>query len=236
MAKRGSAQHLKRLAAPKQIPLHTKKEHTWLIRPAAGGHSFTESIPLAVLLRDVLGIVRTMHEAKQILSSRLVLVDGRVRTEAKFPVGFMDVLDLPKAGKSYRIGVDPQGRLVPFEIPAGQKNSKLARVERKFAVPGRKISITLHDGKTLLSDNHLKVGDSVRVSLPQLKIESVLPLGPGVRCLVREGKHAGTIATLEEIIARREGRAAEARLKDNKDEFITVARYLFVVDEQFRMG
>lgn len=235
MAKRGSSKHLKRIAIPKEIPLEGKKHNTWLVRGLPGAHPFSMSMPLAVLLRDVLKIAKTLKEAETILSQRLVLVDGKPRTEPKFPVGFMDIIDIPQAGKTYRIIVNSHGYLLPREISNKQKNVKLARVEKKFVVPGSKIAITLHDGKTLQVDKQLKIGDTVQVTLPKPSIQGVLPLKPGARCLVREGKHAGTLATLEEIIQRREGHANEARLKHGDQEFITVAKYLFVVDEKFSL-
>ena len=48
--------------------------------------------------------------------------------------------------------------------------------------------------------------------------------------MITEGKHAGTIAKLVDIIERQEGKPAEAKLDSKDGEFITVAKYLFVVD------
>lgn len=235
MAKRGGSKHQKRIAVPKAILLPTKKESTWLVRTMAGGHSLHASMPLAVLLRDVLHYAKTMSEVKKILSQRFVLVDGQVRVEPKFPVGFMDVIELPKAGKHYIILVDNHSRLIPKEISKDQKSSKLVKVVKKYTIPGNKIAVTLHDGKTMQADNNVKVGDSIRISLPKLSIQQVVKLAPGAKCIIREGKHAGMLAVLDEIIQRKEGRAAEAKLKHGKEEFVTVAKYLFVVDEGFKI-
>ena len=51
------------------------------------------------------------------------------------------------------------------------------------------------------------------------------------------GSNSGAklVATLDKIMERK-GRPAEARLKNEKEEFITVAKYLFAVDTEFRMG
>jgi ribosomal protein S4E len=48
-----------------------------------------------------------------------------------------------------------------------------------------------------------------------------------------EGKHAGSIVKLKEIIERKGGKPSEALVSDKSEEFITVAKYLFVVDEAF---
>lgn len=234
MAKRGGTRHLKRIAAPKTIPIHDKKESIWLLRTRPGPHALHEAVPLGVLLRDVLQITSTMRETKKILAGRFIYVDGKPRSDPGFPVGFMDILDIPKAGKTYCLLVDSHGRLQPREWASASKNEKLAKVVHKYLIKNGKVAVTLHDGKTLQVDTALRVGDSVRVQIPVPKIQRVIPLQIGARCMVREGKHAGTIATLEEIIQRKEGRASEARLRSEKEgEFITVAKYLFVVDEAF---
>ena len=62
------------------------------------------------------------------------------------------------------------------------------------------------------------------------KIEKVLKLEKGATCFITEDKHAGTVAKLAEIIVRKEGKPAEAKLETKDGEFITVAKYLFVVD------
>ncbi len=235
MAKRGATKHLKRIAIPHSIALREKKSNTWLVRTMAGPHYFKGSVSLAVLLRDVLGFAKTMREAEQILSARNVLVDGRVRKEPKFPVGFMDIISIPKAGKTYRLFVDSHGRIMPHEIPADQQSSKLAKVVKKFTVPGKKFGITLHDGKTLLTAENIKPGDSVQISIPEHEIKGVLKLSKGVRCVVREGKRAGVIATVEEIIERKGSKRAEAKLSAGGHEFITIADYLFVVNKDFKM-
>jgi ribosomal protein S4E len=51
-----------------------------------------------------------------------------------------------------------------------------------------------------------------------------------------EGKHAGSLVKLKEIIERKGGKPNEALVQGKSDEFITVAKYLFVVDEGFKSG
>ena len=53
MAKMGSRKHLKRYKAPKSWPIHPK-EDTWTVKPSAGSHSIEDSIPLTLVIRDVL--------------------------------------------------------------------------------------------------------------------------------------------------------------------------------------
>ena len=44
----------------------------------------------------------TGKEVKMILMQRLVKVDGKVRTDATYPAGFMDVIELEKTGEFFR--------------------------------------------------------------------------------------------------------------------------------------
>jgi ribosomal protein S4E len=129
--------------------------------------------------------------------------------------------------------VDAKGRLVPHEIGKDEAAHKILRVVRKHTIPGGKMSVTFHDGRNMLSDNHIHVGDSVIVSLPKVAMKSHLKRDKGARCLIMEGKHAGMIVKLKEIIERKGGKPSEALVQDKSEEFVTVAKYLFVVDEAF---
>ena len=59
-----------------------------------------------------------------------VMVDGKVRTDPNFPAGFMDVVELPKAGDQFRLVFDTKGRYVLHRIDDEEKKYKLARVRR----------------------------------------------------------------------------------------------------------
>jgi len=239
MAKRGGCVHLKRIAAPKAIPISDKKAATWILRPSPGPHSKDRNIPLGVLLRDVLGAVKSMREVKRILKLRFVQVDGIVRVDEKFPVGIMDVVTLVPEKKSYRLVVDWKGRLVPMEVKGDAAKEKTAKVMGKQTVKKGKISITLNDGRNILADKHINVGDSVIMKFSEsakdkTKIIEHLKLQPGARCLISEGKHAGSLVDLKQII-KRKGKKSEAIVSAGDDEFITVSDYLLVVGKDFEV-
>lgn len=111
MANMGSRKHLKRFKAPKMWPIH-KKEEVWTTKTSAGPHALEESIPLVMVLRDILGLAANSREAKIILNNSDVLVDGIPRKNHRFPVGFMDVISIPKINKTFRVLQDYKGRLV----------------------------------------------------------------------------------------------------------------------------
>lgn len=233
MANRGQKKHMKRLATPKAVPIRDKKARTWIIQPSPGPHPKKSCMALGVLLRDILKVASNLAEVRQILSNRMVQVDGAVRTDEKFPVGLMDVISFEKSGKHYRIVVDGKGRLKVEEVKKDDASKKLLRIVKKHTAPGGKITYTFHDGRNMLGDNHLKVGDSILVSLPKADMKGHLKRDKGAICLVVEGKHAGTVVKLKDIIKRAGGKPPEALVQHDKDEFITVAKYLFVVDDKF---
>uniref|UniRef100_A0AC34FI94 40S ribosomal protein S4 n=1 Tax=Panagrolaimus sp. ES5 TaxID=591445 RepID=A0AC34FI94_9BILA len=87
---RGPKKHLKRLAAPKNWMLD-KLGGVFAPRPMSGPHKLRESLPLVLFLRNRLKYALSYTEARKICKQRLIKVDGRVRTEMRFPAGFMGI-------------------------------------------------------------------------------------------------------------------------------------------------
>ncbi|VVC01265.1 30S ribosomal protein S4e [uncultured archaeon] len=145
----------------------------------------------------------------------------------------MDLVEIPKVGKTWRIQIGPDGKLAAKEVSAAAAGHKLVKVVGKHTIRGGKVQVALHDGRTLLADNAVKVGSTLQVSVPAFKINKALPLESGVRCLITSGKHAGEMATLEKIIERVGSMDSEASLKSGNESFVTVTKYLFVVDNEF---
>ncbi len=230
MAKKGGTSHTKRLAIPKVIPIRNKKENKFITTTAPGTHSKTKAIPLGVLMRDILGITKSASENRKVLNAKQVFVDGVIRRDEKFPIGLMDLVFFLKANKTYRIIINTKGQLIPIETKL--INNKIGKVVKKHTVKKGKINITLHDGKNILANNNICIGDSVIINTPSQKIEKVLKFEDGAKCLIIEGKHVGNIANLESIIERKEGNWPEAKLK-GREEFITVAKYLMVIDDSY---
>ncbi|MFH1470710.1 MAG: 30S ribosomal protein S4e [Candidatus Micrarchaeota archaeon] len=228
MASKGGSSHLKRISSFRTLRI-AKKTHSWLIKAAPGPHRLEEAIPLGVLVRDYLNLAANTREIKYILNHGEVFIDGRLVKDPSFPVGLMDVVTFPKIGKGYKIGIDDHGRFTLNEVSLDEAKSKLCKIRSK--VKGKKgaISLGLHDGKTVPGDNNYSIGDSVKVSVPENKIEKLLKLEPGARCLVVKGKHAGKVCKLKEF--RMVGnRKYEAHMEEDGGIFITTKPYLFVVE------
>ncbi len=216
--------HLKRIATPRTWSLARKKE-TFIVRPHAGGHSLEFGMSLGMVLRDKLGLVQTLREGQKMLHNQKVLVDGKQRKDRRDMVGLFDVISFPALKKQYHITLNQKGKLVVEEVSETQSNSKKAKVTGKSVVPGGKTQLHLHDGKNVLYDGAVKVGDSVELSLPDYKVKSVLSRQNGAEVFLTQGKHAGSTGSLTSF----EGDLASYLPHGSKDKVETATKYLFVV-------
>ncbi len=232
MAKRGGSRHYKRLTVPSSLPVIGRKHIHWLLSPKPGPHPRHQALALGVLLRDSLHVGEDMREVKKAVVAGSIKVDGHIVRDVRRAVGLMDIVEIPKMGKTWRMQI-AGGRLSPKEIDGASAKHKLCKVTGKRTIAAKAVQITLHDGRTMKADNSVKMGATLALSVPAFKLEKQLALQPGVRCLITSGKHAGEIAVLENIIERVGSMGSEAQMKAGGENFITVTKYLFVVDDQF---
>ena len=215
---------MKRISAPKAMMLQ-KKEYTWIQKPLPGPHMISECVPISLMLK-IIKVAETMKEVRKILSSRSVLVDGRIVTEPKFPVGFMDVISA--GDKSWRVLLDGKGRIIAKETK--EKGIKICRVENKVIVKKGKLQISTNDGRTLFGQD-AKVGDCLIISLPEGKVTKRLPLEVGMKCFIVGGKHVGKKAVIEEIISGSATRLAEVKCNIDGSTSNTFKGYIFPIGD-----
>jgi len=190
---------LKRLVAPKFWRLE-KKKSKWTVAVRPGPHKKFDSIPLQIILRDILKIVETGKEARSVLTNREVLVDGRVVKDHAFPVGLLDVVAIPKIKKYYRIVPYKHGFTL-VEISEGESKHKLLKIMDKKILKKGRVQLNLHDGRNLIvAKDEYATGDSILVELPKMKIVEHVKLAPGNMILIFEGKHIGTTGKIKEVV------------------------------------
>ena len=222
------SKHLKRLAAPRSMKIH-RKERVWAIRAAPGPHPFEKALPLGLLVRDYMGLCDTYHEAKRIISSGSILVDGVKRKHYKFPCGLMDVISVPAMQKNYRILFDRNGKLVLVSIQQIDAGWKLCRIENKTIIRGKKIQLNLHDGRnTLVEKDDYKTGDVLRITFADNKISDVYKFDKGTIAMIIGGSHIGEVANIEELQIVPSSKPNLAKLKSDK-EFSTTANHVFPI-------
>jgi len=220
------------MRAQKRLGVVGRKKIKWLLAPMPGTHKKSESVSAGVLLRDVLSHVSNLHEAKKVLHTGNFLVDGKKVHEPKFPIGIMDIISEPAEKKSYRMVLSGE-RLTPKEVSGEAAARKYLKVTGKTIVKGNKIQVSFHDGRTYLGDKNISTGDTCVFSVPELKLLSHIKFAPGASCLVTHGKHIGETAKLEKIIERPGSHETEAQLAGTSGNFVTLVKYLFVIDEKY---
>ena len=90
-----------------------------------GAHSKNASIPISVFLRDTLKIVTSLREAKSVIYSGKIKVDGVVRKSLHHGAGLMDVIELEGHNKTYRLVPQNGTLLKPIEIDDDEKTKKI---------------------------------------------------------------------------------------------------------------
>ncbi|MFX1474055.1 MAG: 30S ribosomal protein S4e [Promethearchaeota archaeon] len=233
---KGSRKHLKRLAAPGHWQIR-RKEHPFTIRTSPGSHSLTESIPLAVVVRDMLNLTTTFKETRRVIARGAVKVDGIVRKNYKHPVGLMDVVEIPEIKVRYRMVPSSQHLLSIHSIPKGEVGVKLCKIVGKTTVVKGNVQLHLHDGRNVLvtvkdpktkPEQEYNSGDTLLITIPKQGIQTRIPLKEGVTAIITGGVHTGFVGVLEKI-------DTEIKLGTIKGAdgttFQTALRYVFAIGE-----
>ena len=198
MPRIAGSKKLKRQMAPMFWGISRKSPRfVTTVRP--GPHSKQFSIPSAVFLRDTIKLVTTAREAEYAIYNGKVKVDGVLRKSVHHGIGLMDVVELEGVSDIYRL-VPKKGHLLePIKIKSAEKAVKLVKVTSKTTIRKGKTQIGFHDGRSLISDTKVSVGDSCLMQVPEQKINEVLPLEKGSKVLVTKGVNAGQLADVKEI-------------------------------------
>ena len=221
-----SSSHMKRLAMPRSWPL-PRKTTIWVSRPRPCGHPIERCMALGVVLRDVLEIAQTIREAKLVLATRQVRVDGEIVTDIRRGVGLMDVLTVGET--NYRCMLDMNGKLRYVEIPAKQAGEKLCRIDGKTTVKGGKTQLNLHDGRNILVDDANKYNsrDTLRIAADSQKVKKHLKFKNGVLAYLIGGSHIGATAEVTDYISKRSSKDNEVTFA----EFGTISDHVFVIGD-----
>ena len=198
MVKIAGSKKLKRQMAPLFWGI-TRKDKRFVVTVRPGSHSKNASIPSAVFLRDMLKTVNTLREAKFAIYSGKVTVDGVKRKSLHHGIGLMDVIELDGLKEVYRLVPKDGTLLQPIIIKAEEKSKKLLRVKSKVSIKHGKTQIGFHDGRSLIDETKVSVGDTCILQVPEQKILDVIKLEKGVLGLIINGANAGKIGSISEV-------------------------------------
>jgi small subunit ribosomal protein S4e len=182
-------------------------------------------MPAEIVLK-ILGFAQTKREAKKILNTKEIIVDGRKIKSPKFPIGLFDVLTIKETGENFRCNLDEKGQLMFKPIKKENAKFKASKIVGKTVIQGGKFQINLSDARNIISEKtQNKVGDTLLIEVPEQKIVRSMSLEKGAKILLVGGKHAGDTGVVEKI----EG---EHLVYKNKESIITLKEYAFVLPEE----
>merc|ERR1712224_156756 len=150
-----------------------------------------------LIIRDRLKYAFNGQEVKSILIQRLLRIDGKVRKDSNYPVGFQDVIDIEKTNEHFRLMIDPKGRFVLHQISKDEAKYKLCRM-RKIALGNRGIPIAVsHDAKHIRYPNpNVKANDTVIFDIPSQSPMNSIRFVPGNLAIITHGHSAGRIGII----------------------------------------
>ncbi len=241
LGRKGQSKGLKRKPAPRFWPIH-RKEFVWVIKPSPGAHRIENCLPLAVALRDVLRYAKTRKEAKTIVSSGKIQVNGKLVREDDLPIGLMDVISIEDISKHFCVLPSNKGLLLAL-IDKKQAEFKLCRIEDKTVVSKDRVQLNLHDGsnisvknaETEKSEISYETLDTLKVSIPERQILEYVKMEEGGFAIITGGKNTGKHGKIVEIEkARGKKRRNSLATIEDKDgnRFQTILGFLFATGEE----
>ena len=176
-----------------------RKDDRYVVTVRPGGHSKHTAIPSAVFIRDVLKLATTLREAKSAIYSGKIKIDGVIRKSLHHGIGLMDVVELDGISEIYRLVPKDSMVLQPIAINSAEKTKKLVKVTSKVTIKDSKTQLGFHDGRSLISDAKVNVGDTCVLQIPEQKILDVIKLEKGAQVIVTSGINAGHVGKIDEI-------------------------------------
>jgi len=198
--------HIKRQEMPKTWPIN-KKGTKFLVSPLSNKRN---GIPILLVLRDMLKIAENRKECKEALKMKNILVNGKeIRDEASTMLAF-DTLTIKPSGKNYRLVLSEHHKFKFEEISKDQAQKKLAKVIGKRMLKGKRIQISLNDGRNFMAEKDARIGDTAIVN--QRRIVGFIKIEKNAEIVFIRGKHIGETGTIESI----DGDNAKIKTKDKQ--------------------
>lgn len=229
--------HLTRLRAPTSWPLQRKKGVKWITRPHPGPHPLKRCITINLVLKSLLKYAKTTNETKKILNEGKVLIDKKARKDHKFPVGLMDVIEVPLTNECFRVLFNKNGKFMLHKISKEEAKLKPSKIVGKKILRGNKIQLNFYDGRNMLVDkNDYKVNDTVILDLSKEDnlIKKHLKFEKGALVYLIEGKHKGVSGVIEDV--KPFFGNPTIIIKSKNKTFATSKDFAFIVDDSISLG
>jgi small subunit ribosomal protein S4e len=212
--------YLKRIAAPRTWPI-VRRGGAFIARPKPKGQPMELSLPMVVIMRDMLKLVKNAGQASKVLQTQDVLVNGRRVRKTSDSAGFMDVVTA--GGESHRVLISKKNVLMLVPVKKGEELT-LQRIRSKTSLKGGKTQLNFTSGANIIAADKgasYKVGDTLALESDKLGAHYALEKGAAV--FVTGGSHIGEVGTVDHVEGEMVTVTAGAQ------SFQTARRYVYVV-------
>lgn len=188
-------------------------------------HEDNKAVPLLVIMRDLLKLVKIKKELKKIVNEKKILVNGNIVKEINYPLMLYDSISIPGIKKHYKIVLN--GKMLDArEVSENESNHKTYKVIGKKILSEKKIQINLSQGKNLLTNEKLETGNFVLINNKDKKISKIILIGKDIEVIVIAGKHLGRFGKIKEIITQ--GNEKIALINTNQGEIKANLKNVFI--------
>ncbi len=241
MARMGGQKRLKALAAPKFWPI-LRKEFKWTVKPRPGPHPAEYSMPLLLIVRNVLKYAKNSREARKLIAEGHFKVDGRVRKDYKYSVGLFDVVEIVDTGEAYRFMPYPVKFFTLHPVPKEEIAIKPVRINNKITIRKGHIQLNLHDGRNIIIkvkdprnpvEDIYRTMDTLLIKLPEQHIIQHIKFEPGALAIIVAGRNVGRLGRLLDVQKGWGRKSSIATLEDpNGNKFQTSLEYIFIIGKE----
>ncbi len=240
MGKKGSSKHSKRLSAPHIYPIE-RKHGIFTIRANPTGTPKELTIPLGIIMREMLGYAKTLNEIKKILNKKIIKVDGSIRTNYKFGVRPMDIIELTKTEEYFRLTpYRGKRRLTLHPISKEEVHEKLLRIDKKHTTKKGLIQITFHDGRNYVVKpdedlpspiNEISPKDTVLFNIETKSLDKHYPFKEGNVGLIVGGQNVGVFGKIQEIETQAGSKKRTITLETDEGAIKTTDNHIFIIGQ-----
>jgi len=181
---------------------------------ALANHNQQTSIPLVVVLRNILKLVKNKKELKRTLNEKQILVNHKQIRETNYPICLFDVLSVGKI--NFRAKLSENKKMFFEEVKDKDAENKIYKVLDKKILGKQKTQLNLMQGKNVISNEKIEIGDSVILNLKDNKIVSKIHLEKGKIAFAIKGKHFGKSGKILEIMERGGKKIAKIEFKGKR--------------------
>ena len=112
----------------------------------------------------------------------------------------MDVIDIPKLKKAYRVLYNVKGRFIFVKLNKKEASFKLCRIQKKAIGPNKVCYLVTHDGRTLrFVDPSIEMNDTIKLNLDTNTIEESYKMKVDNVVYVMNGNNRGRVGVVKNI-------------------------------------